>query len=57
MNNHYESDRIQCQAQSEKTKKRCSLIGTHSCGGKVLCLRHFQIHIRDRALKKSSSTQ
>jgi hypothetical protein len=61
MNNHYEEDRLQCQAMSEKTKKRCSLIGTHSSGDKVLCLRHHQIAIRDRAnsvpLKKSSSTQ
>ena len=49
MNNHYEDDRIQCQAMSEKTKKRCSLIGTHSDGGKVLCERHVQIARRDRA--------
>jgi hypothetical protein len=49
MNNHYEDDRIQCQAKSEKTKKRCSLIGTHSDGGKVLCERHVQIARRDRA--------
>ena len=37
MNQHYEDDRIQCQAMSDKTKRRCSLIGTHSDGGKVLC--------------------
>ena len=61
VNNHYEEDKLQCAAMSEKTKKRCSLIGTHSSGGKVLCLRHHQIAIRNRAnsvpLKKSSSTQ
>ena len=49
MNNHYEDDRIQCQAMSDKTKRRCSLIGTHSDGGKVLCERHVQIARRDRA--------
>jgi hypothetical protein len=61
MNNHYESDNLQCAAKSEKTKKRCALIASHSDGGKVLCLRHHQIAIRNRAnsvpLKKSSSTQ
>ena len=49
MNNHYEEDRLQCQAMSDKTKRRCSLIGTHSDGGKVLCERHVQIARRDRA--------
>ena len=49
MNQHYEDDRIQCQAMSDKTGKRCSLIGTHSDGGKVLCERRVQIARRDRA--------
>ena len=49
MNQHYEEDRLQCQAMSDKTKRRCSLIGTHSDGGKVLCERHVQIARRDRA--------
>ena len=49
MNQHYESDNLQCAAKSEKTGKRCSLIGTHSDGGKVLCERHVQIARRDRA--------
>lgn len=49
MSRTYEPDRIQCQAISPKTKKRCTLIATHSDGGKVLCERHLQIARRDRA--------
>lgn len=45
---HYELDRIQCQAISPKTKKRCTMIGSYSDGGKVLCERHVQIARRDR---------
>ena len=45
----HEMDKVQCQAVSTKTKKRCTLIGTHSDGGKVLCDRHIQIARRDRA--------
>lgn len=45
----YEPDRIQCQAISPKTKKRCTLIATHSDGGKAYCERHVQIARRDRA--------
>lgn len=46
---HSEPDRVQCQAISKKTKKRCSLIATHSDGGKAYCDRHVQIARRDRA--------
>ncbi len=48
---NYEFDRCQCQAVSQKTKQRCTLIATHSDGGKALCERHIQIARRDRANK------
>lgn len=46
---NYEPDRVQCQALGAKTKKRCTLIATHSDGGKAYCERHVQIARRDRA--------
>lgn len=48
MNRSYEEDRIQCSAMTDK-KKRCTMVGTHSNGGKVLCERHHQIYMRDKA--------
>lgn len=51
MPKNYEEDRVQCQAISPKTKKRCTLIATHSDGGKAYCERHVQIARRDRANK------
>lgn len=45
----YESDRIQCQAVTSRGNKRCTLMATHSDGGKALCERHLQIARRDRA--------
>lgn len=50
MNHSYEPDRCQCQAMT-RDKKRCTLIATHSDGGKVYCDRHVQIARRDRANK------
>ena len=51
MNRNYEPDRCQCQAIVPSTKKRCTLIASHSDGGKVYCERHVQIARRDRANK------
>jgi len=51
MSRTYESDRVQCQAISKGTHKRCTLIATHSDGGKAYCERHVQIARRDRANK------
>lgn len=48
MTRAYESDRVQCQAMTEK-KVRCTLAATHSDGGKALCDRHVQIARRNRA--------
>lgn len=48
MTRTYEEDRVQCQA-IRQDKKRCTYVGTHSDGGKVLCERHVQIARRDRA--------
>ena len=45
----YETDRVQCQAVTQRGNKRCTLIATHSDGGKVYCERHMQIARRDRA--------
>lgn len=44
----YETDRVQCQAVTDK-KVRCTRIGTHSDGGKVLCERHAQMARAKRA--------
>lgn len=48
MNYRLEPDRIQCQAKKQDGH-RCTSIGTHSDGGKVLCSRHLQLARRDRA--------
>lgn len=47
---NYEPDRVQCQAQTSHGK-RCTLIASHSDGGKAYCERHVQIARRDRANK------
>lgn len=47
----YEPDRCQCQAIVPSTKKRCTLIASHSDGGNAYCERHVQIARRDRANK------
>jgi len=46
--NSYEPDKLQCAALTQE-KKRCTRIGTHSNGGKVLCTEHHQIYMRDKA--------
>jgi hypothetical protein len=47
----WEEDRLQCQAVGTN-KKRCSRIGTHSNGGKVLCETHHQIATRKPVCKE-----
>lgn len=48
MPRNHEADRCQCQAITN-SKKRCTMIATHSDGGKAYCERHVQIARRDRA--------
>ena len=43
-----EPDRLQCVETTDRGT-RCTRIATHSNGGKVLCERHHQIAIRNRA--------
>ena len=38
----FEPDTVQCQ-QKKKDGQRCTFIGSHSNGGKVLCERHHQL--------------
>ena len=52
MKRYYESDRIQCQAISPKTKKRCSSIATYSNGGKALCAKHQALAIKTKESQK-----
>lgn len=52
MTRTYEPDKVQCQAKKQDGQ-RCSYIGTHSNGGKVLCERHHQLHVAmTAAIKK-----
>lgn len=51
MKRYYESDRIQCQAISPKTKERCSSIATYSNGGKALCAKHQALAIKTKEKK------
>lgn len=50
MTRSYEQDRVQCQALTTAPgMPRCTRIGTHSDGAKVLCERHAQMARAKRA--------
>jgi len=48
LNQAYEEDRLQCSSVGQN-KKRCTRIGTHSCGGEVRCEAHHQLYLREKA--------
>jgi len=56
MNNYYEPDTVRCQA-IKNDGKRCTFIGTHSNGGKVLCERHHQMHVAMTAPVKTKEVK